>query len=668
MGKRELVAIISDSHIGTAAPTVWYRKEIHEKYLIAIFNQIIAYANQIREVILLGDIFELWLYPPCEIPPTIDDIIATHPNILGPQGKIVQMLSALKGRVVFIPGEHDMNVTIEDLHKLRSPEGYTIKYGPNAYIPEYDNGIVFTHGHEFTLLNTPYYHSKLAPLPIGYFISRAITYKISNILANKTEETVADLEGFGAYNLDDYFTCLPAFLKEYENTTYFVSKLIDMVADITGISKDLPIQVNQTTKISLNEVKKIYENIYVSWHEKKNSFGGFPDIVVMGHTHYPIMAYKNSKIHYVNTGLMCPSISKLNSNPITYGVYNISRKEFNLIKVTGNYPACSNARSTSLEDEDTFLPFERLTDYESFCDIHTLEEKQENYTFGWSVYNASWEFYHTMQLGVLSKAEELGIEILKHDQNSNEVRMITGSFDLIIKGVNALLISPYNPEGVPEIVENAEKRNIPVVVIDGGTGGANVAAFIVSDSFAGGIFAGEYSLVLVKKYSIKSKNVAIIKAETTATFALLRGQGFKGVMVEKGYTVIAEVSAKGKENLAYEEVKKILGSCGNDLAVVFCENGPMTLGAAKAIEETGQKGKIMLMGFDADPSVIEGIENGSIQGTIAQQPFKMGEIGVAIANTVLLGEPVEYDDWTEKVILMEVFLIDENGEVRHNIV
>jgi len=71
----------------------------------------------------------------------------------------------------------------------------------------------------------------------------------------------------------------------------------------------------------------------------------------------------------------------------------------------------------------------------------------------------------------------------------------------------------------------------------------------------------------------------------------------------------------------------------------------------------------MIIGFDADPSVIAEIKGGLVQGTIAQQPFKMGEIGVQVADLVLMGKHITYDDWTKKEILMEVYLIDENGEV-----
>lgn len=681
MNEREFVIVLSDIHIGTIAHTVWYRKEIHEKYLISIFDDIIAYANKIQEMILLGDIFELWAYPPDELPPGIDDIIAANPNILGPRGKLSQALSALRGRVVYIPGDHDISITQADINKIKSPEGFTIKYHTGAYIPQYDRHILFTHGHDYTLLNAPYLSSKLSPLPIGYFLSRAIAYKVQTILSKTPGLTIADLEEYGANDFTNFFSKLQGFLKNYANSSDFVSKLIDATAYSTGIPKDLQILINETTAVSLNNVKDIYKDLLnefnrslnklsisnqtiqkkaltadfnrssLPWYVNKNTLGTTIDIVVMGHTHSPVITFCNDGMDYVNTGFMCPSISDLIEKPITYGIYSCSKRKMNLMKVTSNTPpnALKDTSATSIQikenNSNQLTPTNKLT-------------------FGWSVYNASWEYYMTMQQGVFSKAKELGIDVISEDQKSNSVEMITGSINLISKGINALLISPFNPEGVPFIAEDANKNKIPVVVIDGGTGGADVVAFIVSDSFGGGILACEYALKLMKEHSIKSTNTAIIKAEKTATYALLRGQGFKSVMLESGNNVVAEVSADGEQNLAYEAMKSILSSYADDLAVVFCENGLMTIGAAQAIEEAGKKGKIMIIGFDADTGVIAGIKDGLIQGTIAQQPFKMGEIGVEIANSVLQGMPVVYDDWSKREILMEVYLIDENGKSR----
>lgn len=368
MDKREFVIILSDIHIGTAMPCVWYQKEIHEKYLMAILNDIITYANQIQQVILLGDIFEFWTYPPCVVPPTLEDIIATHPNILGVDGKLRQAINALEGRMVFIPGDHDMNLTQNDLNKLKTAYGYTIKVQPGTYIPVYDTHIKFTHGHEFTFLNAPYYKSKIAPIPIAYFIYKAIAYKLQNDIKRISGLTVASLEEYGTYSLTDLFSKLSPFLENYENDIDFVGRLIDAIADYTKIPKDMCIKVNKNTSVTLNEVKKIYKNLnndflqfmysrgqtsqtielkdlvqlnisYLPGYMKKSKSKDLRDVIVMGHTHIPEMSVEKDNVKYINTGFMCPSIPNLKTTPITYGIYSLLNQNINLMKAsTTNNP------------------------------------------------------------------------------------------------------------------------------------------------------------------------------------------------------------------------------------------------------------------------------------------------------------------------------------------
>ncbi|BCN31167.1 substrate-binding domain-containing protein [Anaeromicropila herbilytica] len=705
MENREFIVILSDIHIGTASSTVCYRKEFHEKYLNLVFDDIISSANQIRELVLLGDIFEFWSYPPNEIPPTLDDIIASNPNILGPNGKLSKALTALKGRIIFIPGNHDINITETDLKKIKNSDGYSIKYHKGPYTPTYDPSILFTHGNEFTLLNSTYHKSPLAPLPIGYFVSRAIAYKLQKELKETPGHTVASKKGHDITDLTKYLFAIPDIFKNNLSTKNLVNSLVDSISGITGMPLNEPIWLNQSTSTTLDYVKFIYQdllyeyraklkglkisneiinslaliadegNLYLPWLAKQYSHQTNPFTIIMGHTHIPIMNLGSHSIHYSNTGCMCPSIPDFPERPITYGIYSISNHFVNIMQVNDHStdPITLYTRSSGqLPTDNDILNF--IDSYQSEKDISldntqaVTTQLEPKYTFGWSVYDASWDYYKTMQDGVLTKAKELNIDVLTFDQKSNSVEMITGSIDLINKDINALIISPYNPEGVPIIVANAKKKGIPVVVIDGGTGGADVLAFIVSDSFAGGVLAGEYAIKLIKEHDIKSKNVAIIKAEKTATYALRRGQGFKSVMQEYGYKVVAEISADGRQEPAYEIVKKILVSYKDDLAVIFCENGLMTLGAAGAIEEAGEKGKIMLIGFDADPPVIDAIKEGLVQGTIAQQPFKMGELGVEVARSGLLGLPISYDDWYNKEILMEVYLIDENSKSNINLV
>ena len=90
----------------------------------------------------------------------------------------------------------------------------------------------------------------------------------------------------------------------------------------------------------------------------------------------------------------------------------------------------------------------------------------------------------------------------------------------------------------------------------------------------------------------------------------------------------------------------------------------MALGAVQAIEEAGKIGQIMVIGFNGDPAAITAIKEGRMQGTIAQQPFEMGELGVDVAYRLLTGQRIIYDNVESKELYTEVYLIDDTGQAR----
>jgi len=241
----------------------------------------------------------------------------------------------------------------------------------------------------------------------------------------------------------------------------------------------------------------------------------------------------------------------------------------------------------------------------------TDEQSEEDLTIGWSVYNASFEFFQAMQQGVLDKAAELNMKVIPHDQKSQTSEMISGALELINQGVDALVISPINPNAMIIIANMTKDAGIPLIIVDIGTGGA-----------------------------------------------------FKRVLTDAGYNLVAEVIANSDEIEAYSAMKSILPQYQDDLAIVFAENDRLALGAARAIDEAGKKGEILIIGFDGDPATIEAIQNGDMQGTIAQKPYEMGSLGAEMAYKILNGEYIAYDDRNAKELLVEVFLIDENGDIR----
>jgi len=272
-------------------------------------------------------------------------------------------------------------------------------------------------------------------------------------------------------------------------------------------------------------------------------------------------------------------------------------------------------------------------------------------TFGWSVYDLANPFFIPMDQGVQAKAAELGITLLPtHDNRSDATEMITGVTNLINQGIDALVISPFSPEALGTVRALADEAGIPVVVVDIGTGGTQVDAFIMSDMRGGGRLAGQYFLDLISEGQypdIVSRNVAIIKVETSATYAVLRGEGFKDAVVPAGFTVVDEQHGNSSMDEAYAIMLDYIARFGNDLAAVFAENDQMALGAAAAIDEHGLTGQILVFGFDGNDDAIAAIRAGSMHGTAAQDPRGMGELGVELAYRLVNGETLSSPDREE---------------------
>ena len=297
------------------------------------------------------------------------------------------------------------------------------------------------------------------------------------------------------------------------------------------------------------------------------------------------------------------------------------------------------------------------------------DDTSQGLTFGWSVYDLSNPFFIPMDEGVKAKAAELGITLLPtHDEKGDATEMITGVTALIEQGIDALIISPYSPESLSTVTALAEEAGIPVVVVDIGTGGASVDAFIMSDMYGGGVLAGEYFLSLMDAAAypeITSKNVGIIKCETSATYAITRGEGFKDTVEPAGYTVVEQQHGNSSKDEAYSIMVNYIAKYGEDMAAVFCENDQMALGAAAAIDEAGLTGKILVFGFDGNDDAVAAIKEGTMHGTAAQDPNGMGQLGVSLAYRLCNGETIEGDQLDadgNKIFWSAMYMIGNDGE------
>jgi UDP-2,3-diacylglucosamine pyrophosphatase LpxH len=317
---KNTIVVLSDIHIGDNSPTVWYQKTIHEGFLMAVLDDVIKNKTTVLELILLGDVVDFWTYAVDDIPPTFDEIIAANPNIFGPNGKLSQVLTALEGKVTYVRGNHDMNITQADLNKIQNPKGYKIKLVGDVYFPLGPNNrrILCTHGHLDTIFNAPYNepNNPIAPMPIGHFITRAISTSTKKKI--NPGQSVVNLPESGNPGFGDLYPSLEQLLrkankgdKEAKKDLLSVARLVlEVFSSQLGVSDNQPINLPGGKIFTVGQAKTVYKNLFTEWVNKRSlltaiksiaadtngtylgwfaqqrGFQQGADLVVMGVSHY----------------------------------------------------------------------------------------------------------------------------------------------------------------------------------------------------------------------------------------------------------------------------------------------------------------------------------------------------------------------------------------------
>ena len=279
---------------------------------------------------------------------------------------------------------------------------------------------------------------------------------------------------------------------------------------------------------------------------------------------------------------------------------------------------------------------------------------------GFTGYDLSLDFFHSMESGIVEEAEALGYQSLRYDQESDETKLVTSFKRLVAEGASAIIVSPVSPDVLPPLVDSAHEKGIPVIINDIGGGGSDYDAIVVSDNWQGGILAAEYTADFLKGHE-GSREVAIITVEPSAVYAARRGQAYRESIEAAGFTVVEEISAYSRQEDGYYAMKLILEEYP-DLVAVFAENDPMAVGAANAVSEAGRK-NILIVGFNGDQIARDAISAGLMQATVAQDPAEMGRITAKLADRLINGKDITFDDPEKREIYVpvEMLTIDDIG-------
>ncbi len=230
----------------------------------------------------------------------------------------------------------------------------------------------------------------------------------------------------------------------------------------------------------------------------------------------------------------------------------------------------------------------------------------------------------TITASFLGPNEETDIE--------GQIRIIESQ---ISAKVDALAVAPSQADQVQPTLEKAVKAGIPVILIDTDIANfTNKSAFVGTDNKLGGQLGGEFIVKALKA----GDEVAIIRGAAGDPVHNLREQGAKDAMEKAGLKVVA-VQPADSDRAKGQTVAENLLTANPNLKGIFATNDEMALGASLAAKSAGKQ--LVIVGFDATNDALKAIEDGSLAGSVAQFPTKIGELGTLTAAKVARGEKVD---------------------------
>lgn len=244
-------------------------------------------------------------------------------------------------------------------------------------------------------------------------------------------------------------------------------------------------------------------------------------------------------------------------------------------------------------------------------------------------------FYNELAKAITAEADakNVSLEIAIANQDLN--KQLADIEDFIVKGVDVIIMSPVDSKGALAAVKRAEAAGIKVITVDVPVEGAEVASYIGTDNYAGGVKAGE---LMAEQLGGKG-NVAIIDYPLVQS-VVNRVNGFKEAIAKHPDIKIVSIQTGITRAEALSVAQNML-QANPDINGIFGFGDDAALAASVAVKSSGLTGKVKVIGFDGMPEAIKAVDSDpDMVGVIQQFPDQMGKLAVETAIKVAAGEEV----------------------------
>jgi ribose transport system substrate-binding protein len=226
---------------------------------------------------------------------------------------------------------------------------------------------------------------------------------------------------------------------------------------------------------------------------------------------------------------------------------------------------------------------------------------------------------------------------LREDDREQQIQVVE---NFIGRKVSAIVLAPLDCRALRAPVEEAVRAGIPVVIVDSPLLSDAPVSTISTDNFKGGQLGGRRLGDLLGGKG----RVVMLRCQAGSASSDAREAGFLAVMKAEypGIQLISTDQYGGiTTETAFRAAENLVNRFGAEMDGIFTPNESTANGALLALREAGLAGKVRFVAFDVNDHLVDALRQGDVQGLVAQDPVKMGYLGVLTAVAVLRHEKFE---------------------------
>ncbi len=282
-------------------------------------------------------------------------------------------------------------------------------------------------------------------------------------------------------------------------------------------------------------------------------------------------------------------------------------------------------------------------------------EEKDKFVIGVDLFYKSDEYYLDIETCMRMRAEELGVDLVVQNADTDLATQVQQVEDFITKGVDAILISAVDPVGSYACVEAANAANIPIFMFDGVTENKEgIVAHTMGDFVEEGVKAGEWAKKYIEENLDGEATYAVLDFFPSPIICGGRTSGFMSVLDEiDGITRVAHQDGGATREGGMSVMEDILTANNNDVDLVFAINYESGAGAASAIEAAGADTKVICVSWNAEG--FEKLEN--------KDKYMQAYLLAAIPTDIATMIDVIYDhlsgETVEKEVFMDSLIVDQ---------